>query len=223
VVDGANGHGEVGPAGLRRRPRPELLHRLRRPGGGRDNAPNWEWFAAIAVIAVVCAVLLSFGGSSNLSLKAGAYGTVAGVLSGLAATVTKPTTELLHTGGVGGVFSNWMVYVVGIAGLLGVVFQQIALQTARLAPAVATGSVANPLVGVLLGIVLLEERLAPPTWHKVVASAALGVALAAAVAISLSEERQRRSGPSVRERAADEGDRDARSPGDDQRLDHAPA
>jgi uncharacterized membrane protein len=193
------------------------------PAGGRDNAPNWEWLAAIAVIAVVCAVLLSFGGSSNLSLKAGAYGTVAGVLSGLAATVTKPTTELLHSGGVGGVFSNWMVYVVGIAGLLGVVFQQIALQTARLAPAVATGSVANPLVGVLLGIVLLEERLAPPTWHKVVASAALGVALAAAVAISLSEERQRRSGPSVRERAADEGDRDARRPGDDQRLDHAPA
>jgi EamA domain-containing membrane protein RarD len=110
--------------------------------------------------------------------------------------VTKPTVELLHSGGLGGVFSNWMVYVVGIAGLLGVVFQQVALQTARLAPAVATGSVANPLVSVLLGIVLLEERLAPPTWHKVVAFVALGCALAAAVAISLSEERQRRSAAS---------------------------
>lgn len=52
---------------------------------------------------------------------------------------------------------------------------------------VATTAVANPLVSVLLGVVLLEERLAPPTWHKVVALAALGVALAAAVAISLSE------------------------------------
>jgi drug/metabolite transporter (DMT)-like permease len=76
------------------------------------------------------------------------------------------------------------------------IFQQIALQTARLAPAVATGSVANPLVGVLLGLALLEERLAPPTWHKVLAFAALGCALAAAVAISLSEERERHARPS---------------------------
>jgi uncharacterized membrane protein len=166
------------------------------PAGGRNDAPNWEWLAAIAVIAVLCAVLLSLGSGGNLSLRAGAYGTVAGVLSGLAATVTKPTVELLHSGGLGGVLSNWMVYAVGVAGLLGVVFQQIALQTGRLAPAVATGSVANPLVGVLLGIVLLEERLAPPTWHKVTAFAALGCALAAAVAISLSEERQHRSEPS---------------------------
>ena len=112
------------------------------------------------------------------------------------ATVTKPTVELLHTGGVGGLLSNWMVYVLGIAGLLGVLLQQVALQTGRLAPAVATGSVANPLVGVLLGIVLLQERLAPPAWHKVVAFIALGCALAAAVAISLSEERQRQTTPS---------------------------
>ena len=97
-----------------------------------------------------------------------------------------------------------MVYVVAVAGLAGVLLQQIALQTGRLAPAVATGSVANPLVSVLLGIVLLEERLGPPTWHKVVAFAALGCALAAAVAISLLEERQRQSRPSAREKPVDE-------------------
>jgi hypothetical protein len=92
--------------------------------------------------------------------------------------------------------------------VLGVLLQQIALQTARLAPAVATGSVANPLVGVLLGIALLEERLAPPTSHKVVAFAALGCALAAAVAISLSEERQRDPGRSKQKRPVDAGEAD---------------
>jgi len=51
---------------------------------------------------------------------------------------------------------------------------------------------------VLLGIILLEERLAQPTWHQVVAFAALGCALAAAVAISLSEARQQQPGQSVR-------------------------
>jgi drug/metabolite transporter (DMT)-like permease len=164
------------------------------PAGGRSDAPNWEWFLSIAAIAALCAGLLSLGGGgARLSLRAGAYGTVAGVLSGLAATLTKPTLELLHGSGVGGVLGDWTVYVLGIAGLLGVLLQQVALQTGRLAPAVATGSVANPLVGVLLGIVLLQERLAPPTWHKAVAFAALGCALAAAVAISLSEERGRKA------------------------------
>lgn len=162
------------------------------PAGGRNSAPNWQWAVSIGVIVTICVILLSFGGAkAPLSLRAGAYGTVAGVLSGLAATVCKPTIELLHTGGVGGVLGNWMIYVLGIAGLLGVLLQQVALQTGKLAPAVATGSVANPLVGVLLGIALLEERLAPPTWHKALAFAALGCALAAAVAISLSEERGR--------------------------------
>ena len=162
------------------------------PAGGRTDAPNWQWFLSIATIAILCGALLSLGGTkSRLSVRAGAYGTVAGVLSGLAATLTKPTLELLHSGGVSGVLGGWTVYVLGIAGLLGVLLQQVALQTGKLAPAVATGSVSNPLVGVLLGIVLLQERLAPPTWHKAVAFAALGCALAAAVAISLAEERSR--------------------------------
>lgn len=164
------------------------------PAGGRTDAPNWQWLLAIAVIAVLSAIVLSVGGArAGLSVRAGAYGTVAGVLSGLAATLCKPTVELLHTGGVGGVLGSWMVYVLGIAGLLGVLLQQVALQTGRLAPAVATGAVANPLVSVLLGIAILEERLAPPTWHKAVAFAALGCALAASVAISLAEERGRRT------------------------------
>ena len=166
------------------------------PAGGRTDAPNWEWLVSIVVIVTLCAVLLLLGGGkARLTVRAGAYGTVAGVLSGLAATLTKPTVELLHSGGVGGVLGNWMVYVLGIAGLLGVLLQQVALQTGRLAPAVATGSVANPLVGVLLGIVLLQERLAPPAWHKAVAFAALACALAAAVAISLAEERGRKTSP----------------------------
>jgi uncharacterized membrane protein len=160
------------------------------PAGGRTDAPNWQWFLSIAVIAVLCGVLLSFGGArARAAVRAGAYGTVAGILSGLAAALAKPTIELLHSGGVGGVLESWTVYALGIAGLLGVLLQQVALQTGKLAPAVATGSVANPVVGVVLGIAILQERLAPPTWHKAVAFAALGCALAAAVAISLAESR----------------------------------
>ncbi len=52
-------------------------------------------------------------------------------------------------------------------------------------------SVCNPLVGIVIGTLLLEERLADPAWHKVVAYLGLGVALAGAVVISSSTEGER--------------------------------
>ena len=50
----------------------------------------------------------------------------------------------------------------------------------------AAVSVANPVVSVILGIILFEERLTRPTWHVLVAVAALLAALAGAVLITLA-------------------------------------
>ena len=68
------------------------------------------------------------------------------------------------------------------------VFGALLTATGRLAPSVAMTSVLNPLVGILVGTLLLDERLADPTWHKVVAYAGLGLALAAAVSITRATE-----------------------------------
>ena len=72
--------------------------------------------------------------------------------------------------------------------------QQVSLATGRLAPSVAMTSVLNPLVGILVGTLLLDERLADPTWHKVVAYAGLGLALAAAVSITRATEEAKPAG-----------------------------
>jgi drug/metabolite transporter (DMT)-like permease len=157
------------------------------PAGGRENAPGEEWAAAFAIVAVLCTVLLLFGGRGDLTIRAAVYGTVAGVLFGLSSALTKPTVEFLHEG-LGVLLSNWEPYALAIAGVLGFVLQQVSLGTGRLAPAVATVSVANPVVGILLGIVLLEERLSRPTWHIVVACIGLVLALAGAVVTSLARE-----------------------------------
>ena len=155
------------------------------PAGGRENAPGGEWAIAIAVLALLCAALLLFGGRGGLTAKAAVYGTVAGVLFGLSSALTKPTLELLHAG-VEEMLSHWEPYALAVAGVLGFVLQQVSLGTGRLAPSVATVSVANPVVGILLGVVLLDERLSRPAWHVVVACIGLGLALAGAVAISLA-------------------------------------
>jgi uncharacterized membrane protein len=80
------------------------------------------------------------------------------------------------------------LFALAVAGVLGFVLQQVSLGTGRLAPSVATVSVANPVVGILLGTILLEERLSRPPWHVVVACVGLGLALAGAVVISIARE-----------------------------------
>ena len=157
------------------------------PAGGKENAPGSEWAIAIAVLVAICAVLLTFGGRGSLSLKAGVYGTVAGILFGLSAALTKPTLDFLHAG-LDELLTHWEPYALAVAGVLGFVLQQISLGTGKLAPSVAAVSVANPIGGIALGIMLFDERLSRPAWHVVVACIGLGVALVGAVLISLARE-----------------------------------
>ena len=157
------------------------------PAGGKENAAGAEWALAIGVLAAVCVVLLLFGRRGSLTMTAAVYGTVAGILFGLSAALTKPTMEFLHAG-IDELLSSWEPYALAVAGVLGFVLQQVSLGTGRLAPSVATVSVANPVVGILLGVVLLDERLSRPSWHVVVACVGLGLALVGAVVIAMGRQ-----------------------------------
>jgi hypothetical protein len=64
----------------------------------------------------------------------------------------------------------------------------VSLATGKLATSVATVSVCNPLVSIVIGTLLLDERLAEPTLHKFVAYSGLAVALAGAAVISVATE-----------------------------------
>jgi uncharacterized membrane protein len=120
------------------------------------------------VVGLGSAAGLFFGSRGGLSMKAAAYGSVSGVLS------------------------DWQLYALALTGGLGFVLGQVSLGTGRLAPSVATVSVANPIVSLLLAVILLQERLARPAWHVVVALIGLGLALAGAVVISLARERAKK-------------------------------
>ena len=157
------------------------------PAGGNENASNSQWALAIALLSAFSVLLLVFGRSGGLSVKAAVYGTVAGILFGLSSSLTKPTLDYLHQS-VGTMLSHWECYALAVAGVLGFVLQQVSLGTGRLAPSVATVSVANPVVGILIGTLLLDERLSRPGWHIVVAVIGLGLALVGAVVISLARE-----------------------------------
>lgn len=159
------------------------------PAAGVDDAPGTDWLAAILVIGVACAALLLFANRGSLSMRAALLGTVAGMLYGLSATLMKPVVEALHTDGVSEVVGSWELWVLAAAGAVGFVFQQLSLSTGRLVPSVAAVSVVNPVVSVMLGAFVLQERLEKdPPWHAVVAVGALCVALLGAVVISSAKE-----------------------------------
>jgi drug/metabolite transporter (DMT)-like permease len=160
------------------------------PASGKENASNLEWAIMIGLLSLLSVLLLVFGTSGGLSMKAAAYGTVAGILFGLSASLTKPTLDYLDQS-VGTMLSHWECYALAIAGVLGFVLQQVSLGTGRLAPSVATVSVANPVVGILIGTLLLDERLSRPAWHVVIGVIGLGLALAGALAISLARDAAR--------------------------------
>jgi len=164
---------------------------------GNDNAPANEWAIAVLGFGAVAAALIVLGNKGSLVRKAGLYGACAGVLYGLSASLCKPTVEILGDDGIGAVLTSWEAYAFAVAGILAFVVQQVSLATGKLAASVAAVSVCNPLVSIVIGTVLLDERLAEPTWHKVVAYCGLGVALFGAIVISVATEGEKepKTGP----------------------------
>ena len=131
-------------------------------------------------------MLIVLGRGGSLSVTAAAYGTVAGILFGVSSALTQSTLDYLHES-VGTMLSHWECYALAMPGPAG--SSSSRSHSARgLAPSVATVSVANPLVGILIGVLLLDETLSRPTWHIVVAMVGLGLALFGAVVISLAHE-----------------------------------
>jgi len=160
------------------------------PAGGNDNAAASTWLAAFLVLGAICAAVSLFARRVGPAGRAAVFGGIAGILYGVSATLMKPVVEDLHQVGVSGVLQSWEVWIMAGAGLVGFVLQQISLATGRLVASVATVSVANPVVSVLLGILVLEERLdRDPPWHAVVAVGALAVALFGAVLIASAGDR----------------------------------
>ena len=158
------------------------------PAGGKDNAPGGEWAIATAIVVAVSVALMVLGGRGTLARKAGLYGAAAGMLYGLSASLCKPSMEIFDADGLGAMLSSWELYAFAGAGIAAFLVQQVSLGTGRLAPSVATTSVMNPIVSVFAGILLLDETLSEPTWHKVAAWIGLALAFWGAITISLARE-----------------------------------
>jgi drug/metabolite transporter (DMT)-like permease len=156
------------------------------PDAGVDQAETSSLVIAALVIGAIAVVLLVWlRTKTSQALRAATLGVCAGLFYGLSASFAKPVIDALHVS-IADAAGAWQTWALLGFGLVAFVIQQLSLATGQLAPAMAAVSVANPVVSVVLGIVLFEERLTRPAWHVLVALVALLAALAGAVLITLA-------------------------------------
>jgi drug/metabolite transporter (DMT)-like permease len=137
--------------------------------------------------AFVLAALLTFGGFRRPpNLKAGLVGTAAGVLFALHGAITKAFTEDFGQG-LGPLLESWAFWGVLVVALISMAVSQIALQAGDLAPAVATESVIDPLVSVVLGVGLFQEAIHNTASGHVASVLALVAMLAGVAYLSVRE------------------------------------
>jgi drug/metabolite transporter (DMT)-like permease len=168
------------------------------PGGGRKEAPVGEWVVAGGAVIGAAAALTVAGLSRSGAIRAALLGTAAGLLFGLVSALTKETVEVLDQEGLG-MFGEWQVYALGAVGFCGMTLTQMALQTGILPPAVATSSIFNPALSVLLGLTLFEESIHRDALDSALAVVALVAMFGGVAALALG---QRPEAPQEADRVA---------------------
>jgi drug/metabolite transporter (DMT)-like permease len=156
------------------------------PSGGRADAPGLQWAIAGAVSGGVAVVLAVIGWRRRPGMKAALTGSAAGILFGFVAALTKATVVRFDDGAAE-IFLDWHIYTLAVASLVGFTLVQVSLQTGALAPAITTTMVFETVVGVVVGLTLLDEELHTETWGLAVAAFGLALMVGGLIALARSQ------------------------------------
>ena len=152
------------------------------PGGGREDVPAAEWLlAGGGIVALAVALALAARGREG-ALRAALLGTAAGLVFGLVSALSKGAVEGLEDGGLSELLGDVKLYAILALGYLGMTLTQLSLASGVLPPAVATTSIFNPAVGIVLGLALFDESIHQSAVDSVAAGLAL-LAMFAGVAV----------------------------------------
>ena len=147
---------------------------LAAPAPGRADAPAGDWAAAFAVVAVLACAAVTAAVRSAGTARAVLLAVAAGPVFGLTAAVTLSTTRLLRRDGLS-VLGHWQPWALLVLGGTGLLLSMAAFQAGPLAATLPVMDSAEPVSGVLIGALVLGERLTA-------SPAVLAVQLAAAAA-----------------------------------------
>ena len=150
------------------------------PSGGRDDAPLGEWLVLGGVTVAICVPLFLASLKAKPAVKATLLGIITGILFGISAALTKAVGDQVADD-VLGAFTDWHLYALIIIGYVSMTFNQMALTTGVLAPALAASMAVDPITSVVIATTLLEESL-----HETPAGVAATLGALAATLIGMT-------------------------------------
>ncbi|MCA2320270.1 DMT family transporter [Mycobacterium intracellulare] len=157
------------------------------PTGGHQRAPLQTWLVVAAVIGPL--LLLGLLGARiwvNRPIAALLLAAVAGSLLAVFAVLMKGVVDILehHPGQV---WRSFELYALVACGVAGMIYHQSAYRAGALTASLPTIIVAKPVVGGILGIVVLGETLAASGWEWLALAATAVVVIVATVGLARGE------------------------------------
>lgn len=187
-----------------------LLYLLAPSAGGPPQLPWYGWLAGVGgnLALVGALVLVARRGSIRRArpekpgqqgggpFRAALLAVAAGATFGLTAALMKEVTRTFERG-VGELFTDWPVYAMVAAGVLGMFLTQSALNAGQLIAAQPGLSLSDPLISVLWGVLAFHEQIRQG-WYIPGEVACAGVIVAGVVTLArsplLSEDSSAESG-----------------------------
>lgn len=118
-----------------------------------------HWPAA-AVIAGVAFLAVQAGRRRQYRARAMLTGAGAGMVYGIQDALTRETLQIMQSGGVSALLTDWAPYALVGAGAIGIWLMQSAFSAGPLQfslPPIAAG---EPIIGILLGVIIFGDRIA---------------------------------------------------------------
>jgi len=150
--------------------------------GGKDRASTEAWLTCAAIAGPVLALCVAAAVRATGTRRAVLFAFATGALFGLTAALTKSSVSLIDAHGLGAL-GYWEPYALVLLGGLGFVLNQRAFQAGSLTASLPTLTVVEPVVAAIVGITMLDERIATSGFADWVVVAVSVVAMTVATVV----------------------------------------
>jgi len=153
------------------------------PTAGHSRASLETWTVVVAVLGPALVLCVILAGVVKGPASAVLLGFVSGALWGLFAVLTKGVVDRLDDG-LWALIRTPELYVWALVAIAGTGYQQASFRAGSLTASLPTMTVAEPVVGSVLGVVVLGEALRPGDagWFTLIAAVAVMVVATGALA-----------------------------------------
>jgi hypothetical protein len=159
------------------------------PHSGTPTASDAAMLGAGAGCWLVVAVCLLLSRGRSPVMRAVLLGMATGALYALAATLLKVCAELAAIDPLL-LLRSWELYALVAIGALGTVLNHNAFQAGPMTPSLASLTITNPVVSIVIGMTVFHEQLATGGWRLVAAGLAAPVMVVGVLLVSAGTAEQ---------------------------------